>query len=94
MKSKKSKKIFLLIAIIIVFILGIIVGKFTSGNKMRNFNKSSDGTSETVEKEVSTQTIENTLTSAGEIASSSTEKLTPSTTKYFQTMCVEEGDIV
>lgn len=41
-----------------------------------------------------TQTIENTLTSSGEMLSGGTEKLELSTSKYFKTMCVEEDDIV
>lgn len=94
MKNKKSKKILYIAIIIIVFSLGIFVGKFSGAqNKMMDF-ESTEKTSNTVTKEVGTQTIENTLTSAGEIASSDTEKLELSTSKYFETMCVEAGDIV
>ena len=93
MKSKKSKKVLLILLIIIVFIAGIFIGKV--------FNKSQSGltqeitqTTQIVEVEVGMQTIENTLTSSGEILSSSTEQLELSTSKYFKTMCVEENDIV
>lgn len=92
MKNKKLRKILIIILIIIVFIGGIFAGKAIEARKY-----SEDGNSTTTqisETTVSTQTIENTLTSSGEISSSETEKLDLGTSKYFKTMCVEENDIV
>jgi HlyD family secretion protein len=43
---------------------------------------------------VGTQTIKKTLTSSGEITSSSTKKLSLSTKYYYDSLYVEEGDIV
>lgn len=93
MKNKKTKKVLLIIAIIIVFIIGILIGNVVASNK-QNEKTTTSKTTQVVEKEVGTQTIENTLTSSGEISSSDTEKLTLSTSKYFTTMCVEKDDTV
>ena len=94
MKNKKIRKILLIALIIIIFAVGIVVGRMTgNSNKMKNFDKM-NSESDTTEEEVGTQTIENTLTSAGEIAAGSTEQLDLTTTYYFKTMCVETGDIV
>lgn len=94
MKSKKSKKIWMILGLIIMFIIGIFVGRYSNVQNFTGHLETEEKTTSTVTKEVGTQTIENTLTSAGEIASSDTEKLDLSTSKYFETMCVEEGDIV
>lgn len=93
MKNKKTKRIFIVLAIIIVFVLGIAIGNVIAQNKGNKVETDSK-TTQVVEKEVGKQTIENTLTSSGEITSSGTEKLELSTSKYFKTMCVEEDDIV
>ena len=96
MKNKKLKRILSILLFIIILMVGIVIGRMTSKNNFKNMvnQNKTESTSGTVEKEVDTQTIENTLTSAGEIAASSSEKLTLTTTKYFKTMCAEEGDIV
>lgn len=93
MKNKKTKRIIIVIVIIIVFVLGILVGDLIEKNR-QNKLADEDETTRIVEVEVGTQTIENTLTSSGEVQSSATEKLTLNTSKYFKTMCVEENDIV
>lgn len=87
---KKTKKIIFLIIIItlissITFVIGRQIG----------LNTDTSSTSTTIEeKTVGTQTIKKTVTNSGEIQTANTEKLTPSTTKYFEMMCVEEDDIV
>lgn len=93
MKNKKVRRILLVIVMVIIFIIGIFVGSTVSKT---NVNQTSDTetTTQIVEVEVGTQTIENTLTSSGEIASSGSETLSLDTSKYFETMCVEEDDIV
>ncbi len=93
MKNKKVRRILLVIVMVIIFIIGIFVGSAVSKT---NVNQTSDTetTTQIVEVEVGTQTIENTLTSSGEIASSGSETLSLDTSKYFETMCVEEDDIV
>ena len=93
MKSKKTKKVIIAIIMVVIFILGILVGNLIEKNK-ENEIVNEEETTRIVEVEVGTQTIENTLTSSGEIKSSGTENLELDTTKYFQTMCVEENDIV
>lgn len=87
---KKTKKIiFLIIIITLISSATFVIGK------QIGLNTDTSSTSTTIEeKTVGTQTIKKTLTSSGEIQTANTEKLTPSTTKYFETMCVEEDDIV
>ena len=92
MKNKKLRKILIIILIIIVFVGGIFAGKAIEARKYSEDESSTN--TQISETTVSTQTIENTLTSSGEISSSETEKLDLSTSKYFKTMCVEENDIV
>ena len=94
MKNKKLRKSLAIIAIIVVFIWGIFAGKAIETNGLVNLEASSSESTQIVEVTVGTQTIENTLTSAGEIVASDTEKLELSTSKYFKTMCIEENDIV
>lgn len=92
MKNKKLRKLLIIILIIIVFIGGIFAGKAIEARK---YSKDGSETSTQIsETTVSTQTIENTLTSSGEVTSSETEKLDLSTSNYFKTMCVEKNDIV
>lgn len=93
MKNKKSKKFLITLLVIVVFVAGIFIGKVFSKDKQSN-EQSTETTTQIVEVEVGTQTLENTLTSSGEISASSTEKISLSTSKYFNTMCVEQGDIV
>lgn len=90
-KNNKKKKIFLFIILAIVL---IIIGYFIGSKAGSNSQATSNTTSQVVSKQVSTQTITNTLTSSAEVSSSSTEELSLSTSKYFSTMCVEEGDSV
>ena len=92
MKNKKLRNILIIILIIIVFVGGIFAGKAIEARKYTEDGGST--TTQITETTVSTQTIENTLTSSGEVTSSETEKLDLSTSKYFNTMCVEENDIV
>ena len=87
---KKIKKVLLII--ILIAIVGTIT--FFIGRQI-GLNTDTSSTSTTIEEvSVGTQTIKKTLTSSGEIKSSSTEKLELSTSYYFETMCVEEDDIV
>ena len=60
MKNKKSKKILLILIIIAIFIIGIFLGKTIFKNQ-ENIKQNSETTTQIVEKQVSTQTIENTL---------------------------------
>lgn len=93
-KNKKVKILLIVIGMVLILLLGFIIGRLTYSNPMRNINMGVSTKSQTVEVEVGTQTIENTLTSSGEISSSETEKLSLTTTYYFNQMCVEENDIV
>ena len=92
MKNKKLRKLLIIILIIIVFVGGIFAGKAIEARKYSE--DGSETSTQISETTVSTQTIENTLTSSGEVTSSETEKLDLSTSKYFKTMCVEENDII
>lgn len=87
---KKLKKV--LFIILLMAIVGTIT--FFVGRQI-GLNTDTSTTSTTIEEvSVGTQTIKKTLTSSGEIKSSSTEKLQLSTSYYFETMCVEEDDTV
>ena len=87
---KKFRKT--LIAIILIIAISSLT--FYIGRQI-GLNTDTSSTNTTVEeKQVGTRTITKTLTSSGEISTSNTEKLEISTTKYFETMCVEEDDTV
>lgn len=93
MKNKKTKNFLLILLACVIFVIGIFLGNVLAKNKDFTNQISSEST-QTVEIEVGTQTIENTLTGSGEISASSTDKIELSTSNYFKTMCVEEDDIV
>ena len=87
---KKFRKT--LIAIIVIIAISSLT--FYIGRQI-GLNTDMSSTNTTVEEKiVGTRTITKTLTSSGEISTSNTEKLEISTTKYFETMCVEEDDTV
>lgn len=89
--QKKSKSKILIIILIILVIGEAIAIWYVASSK----TEASTNTTTTIsEKQVSKETIEKTLTGSGEIETSSSEKLTLTTTKYFKTMCVEENDEV
>lgn len=87
---KKLKKI--LAILILMAIVGTIT--FFIGRQI-GLNTDTSSTNTTIEEvTVGTQTIKKTLTNSGEIKSATTEQLSLSTSYYFETMCVEEDDIV
>lgn len=87
---KKVQKIF--VTIILIAIVGTVM--FFIGKQI-GLNTDKSSTSTTIEEvTVGNQTIKKTITSSGEIKSTSTEKLSLETTKYFETMCVENDDTV
>lgn len=84
-----KKKVF-----IILIILFTMVGVFFLGRQVGlNEEQGSKKIIKTEEK-VSTQNIKKTLTSSGSVESKETEKLELSTSKYFETMCVEVDDTI
>lgn len=85
----KKKVILVIILIIIISTITFFIGK------QIGLNTDVSSTNTTIEeKEVTKRTITKTLTSTGEISTATTEKLELDTSKYFETMCVEEDDIV
>ena len=93
MKNKKFRRIKKIIPIILlIIIIGVIC--FFVGKRI-GLNTDTSSTNTTIEDvKVEKQTISKTLTSSGEIASSETTNLELSTSYYFDSVCVEEGDIV
>jgi HlyD family secretion protein len=92
-QSKISKKIKKFIpTIILVLVVGIT--SFYIGRQIGLNTDTSSTNTEIKDVTVEKQTIKKTLTSSGEIISSNTEKLSLSTSYYFDSLCVEEGDIV
>lgn len=87
---KKIKKI--LVIIIVITITSTIT--FFVGRQI-GLNTDISSTSTTIEeKTVSKRNIIKTLTATGEIETATSENLSIETTKYFETMCVEEDDTV
>lgn len=87
---KKFKKILFVIILIAIF----STATFFIGRKI-GLNTDVSSTSTTIEeKTVEKRTITKTLSATGEISSASTESLSLDTSKYFETMCVEENDSV
>lgn len=90
MKNKKKKKIIPIISLVIV----VGVTCFFIGKRI-GLNTDTSSSNTTIEDvKVEKQTIKKTLTSSGEITSSSSTNLELSTSYYFDSMCVEEDDIV
>lgn len=81
---------------LLIIILMAIVGTVTFFiGKQIGLNTDTSSASTTIEEvTVGTQTIKKTLTSSGEIQSANIEKLELDTSKYYETMCVEEDDTV
>lgn len=94
MKKKKGKKIIIAILLIGIFAIGVLAGNILARTNIANSNNEENAITQIVEVTVGKQTIENTLTSSGEINESQTEELSLSTSKYFKVMCVEEDDLV
>jgi HlyD family secretion protein len=97
MRKIKQSKIYIKIkrfipTIILVLIIGIV--SFLVGKQIGLNTDTSSTNTEINDVLVEKQTIKKTLTSSGEIISSNTEKLSLSTSYYFDSLCVEEGDIV
>lgn len=86
-KVKKLVTIIILMSIVgtVTFFIGKQIGLNTDISSV-NVNVE--------EVTVGTKTINKTLTSSGEIKSASAEKLELSTSYYYETICVEEDDIV
>lgn len=89
MKRNLLKIIIKISVAILILVITFILGR-NSGLSTDVSNTSTNITEETA----TLRTIQKTLSSSGEISSASTEKLVPSTSKYFKTMCVEEDDTV
>ena len=89
MNKKLLKKI---VSILLTVLL--ILGAFFIGRKSGLMTDTSTTSTTITEETVTKRTIQNTLSASGEITSSSTEKITLDTTKYFKAMCVEEDDAV
>ena len=94
MKAKQNKKKKVIICSCIAIVVTIVVAFSINNSNQQKEDKSSTSTTKLVETKVSTQTIQKTLTTSGEIKSSSEESLSLDTSKYFSTMCIEEGDSV
>ena len=91
-QNKKRKVIIVCSLLAIASIVAIALSINISSSNKEEINTTS--TTKLVETKASTQTIQKTLTASGEIKTSSEENLSLATSKYFSTMCVEEGDSV
>lgn len=85
MKKKILLTILIIILMIGVFFVGRQVGLNTEDSKTQTI---------ITEETVVLHDIKKTLTASGQIESKTTEKITLTTTRYFQAMCVEEDDTV
>ena len=93
MKKDRKKRIkrFITTSILIVI---ISISSFFIGKKVGLNTDTSTSNTNIEDVVVEKQTIKKSLTSTGEIKSSKTEKLSLSTSYYFNSLCVEEDDIV
>ncbi len=87
---KKSKKAIVFIVIILVF-SGI---SFYIGKRVGLNTDTTSSNTKIEDIKVSRQSIKKTLTSSGQIEASSTEKLSLNTSYYYNSILVEEDDIV
>lgn len=94
MKKKKSKMIWLILVLLIMLIAIVVVYRSKDNTLATQSNLENTSSTTTKEVEVSTQTITKTLTSSGEIASSSTQNLALNTYRYFKEIYVEENIFV
>lgn len=95
MKTKKKKHNILkkyIPTLIIIVTVGIIC--FFIGKKIGLNTDTSSTNTEIEDVLVEKQTIKKTLSSSGEVTASTTENLSLSKSYYFDSMCVEEDDIV
>ena len=88
MKKKKSK--FWIITLIVIIIVETTFIYYLT--VLKNNTTESKTTTTVIQKQATTQTIQNTLTASAEISTTSTEKLSLNTSRYFKAMCVEEND--
>lgn len=90
-KRNKTIKRYIAISILIVI---VSISSFFIGKRV-GLNTDTSKTNTNIEDvKVETQTIKKTLTSSGEIKSSNSENLSLSTSYYFDSLYVEEDDIV
>ena len=91
--KKKKNPVVIAIIVLLIILIGIIY-LYVSPESKSNTSKSTSS-SETTEKvsevQVSTQTIENTLSSSGQISSALDEKLYLYASYYFQELLVENN---
>lgn len=81
--------------ILVSFLILVLVGgAFVTGRQV-GLNTEKSKTQTIITEEVAkAQNIQKTLTSSGFVATKETTKLELDTSKYFEAMCVEEGDTV
>lgn len=81
--------------ILVSFLILVLVGgAFVTGRQV-GLNTEKSKTQTIITEEVAkAQNIQKTLTSSGFVATKETTKLELDTSKYFEAMCVEEGDMV
>ena len=89
---KKKKNPIVISIIILLLILLVIIFLYISPNNLEDNNFFNDESSENVsEVKANIQTIENTLSSSGEISSALSEKIYLHTSYYFEKLLVEEN---
>ncbi len=87
---KNSKKIIAFIIVILIF-SGI---SFYIGKRVGLNTDTSSSNTKIEDVKVSKQSIKKTLTSSGQIETSSTEKISLNTSYYYNSILVEEDDVV
>ena len=93
-KVKKSYRKFKKCIILIIIILIPCLVSFYIGKRV-GLNTDTSSSNTTIEDvKVSRQSIKKTLTSSGQIEASSTEKLSLNTSYYYNSILVEEDDVI
>lgn len=91
---KKNKLIWIILLLFIILASMLVIYNKTSQTQTSQTDTDSTTSSNITEVTVGTQTIEKNLTSSGQIVSNSQETLSLNTSRYYNTMCVEENDFV
>lgn len=91
---KKNKLIWVILLLFIILVAICLLYYYRTTSTSSNSNTTSESNSNITEATVSTQTIEKTLTSSGQLTSNLQETLSLNTYCYFGQMCVGENDFV
>lgn len=92
MKRKRNKAIWLFV--ILILVIGMVLLYLSQNKTTKAVEGENRATTKVTEVTVGAQTIENTISSSGQISSNETENLELNTYRYFKEIYVEENDFI